>query len=277
MKSYNNELVVNRNEEFTMSKQLLNKDGSPYILPLLDNTAYFLITVSNSRYEQQYRYVYRKWLDFSSMPRFKITTAINIADITYNASGEPGGTFDNITTRNERHISIPGLPSIEELCIGYSGTYPSMIFYDIDAVYYEDNEGIRTYKYATVVGNQETGTLVWHDYNAPIITTTFTTDVTSKWVEQNYFYSIQLVSGQSTVDYLQTLCSLNNISYVQYSDYDGTYEEYIKELYDKLVAAGVTFDKNFDYNMLIAIPFATCKPILEPTKIKVVSNLEGGL
>lgn len=266
MKSFNNEIVIERNETFTMNKVLFNKDGSPYILPDISDL-YYLITISNSRYAQSNRYLYRKWLNLDNALKFKYTTPVNIANLTLNTSGHTGGNFTNITTR----VIIPGDDT--NYYIGTDGT----TFYDIDCVYYQIVDGEKVYKYATV-DNGNVGSITWNNYYAPIISTTFSSELTSQFIEQVYYYSIQLVSGTKMVEYLQSLCIMYNITYGPYPN--GTDEEnelYIKNLYNELLEAGVKFPENFDYNMIVAVPFATCKPILNPTKMTVTSNLNGGL
>ena len=79
MKVFNHELTVRRNETFTIDKIIENRDGSPYIISSHLRNPYFLITVSDSMYEQENGYQFRAWLPVRT-PVFKSTVPINLAD-----------------------------------------------------------------------------------------------------------------------------------------------------------------------------------------------------
>lgn len=170
MKVFNNELVIHRNETFTIDKYLVNKDGSPYLISNQIPNPYFLLTVTSSKYEQTDRYTLNKWLSLANTPRFKSTVFENIAD---HQTELWDGTWANAV-----------LPA------GYEGN--SSVYANEAAFYLQDDAGNRTYKYWVYSGVDYAG--AWTDYNLRL-TTSFLQDITRNWIEQTYYYGILLVGG----------------------------------------------------------------------------------
>lgn len=254
MVSRNNDIKISRNETFDIDKIIKYQDGSPYIVSNKLNNPYILVSVASTIYAQKDRKVYNKWLSLKDTPMFTNTTPINLKSLMTEANGNISryNSFNDITMLQ----TIDGLPDI--LAYGYVGNY---IFYYTprDAVFYiEDEEGIRTYKY------WDNG---WKDYEFRIVTS-FGIDMTSEWTGQNYVYSIDLVSGISTREYLVSLAENNNI----YVDITTTNEE----LYNQLINEGVNFIETFNLEREIVV-FDICKPILKPKKLTVSSTILGGL
>lgn len=334
MKSLNNELIVHRNEAFTIDKTIQNKDGSPYIISSELNNPYFLITVSNTRYVVENRYIYSKWLNLENFPRFRNTNAVNLK-IFKNGSSSKYNSFDDITSLTNNNLILPEsiilagsvikkgtiLNGLEyddgQLAVDISINSNSYIadgssiisgstlkqgsvinFIDIDTdtiladdleittqllkdivafgevngkfyiseigddVFYAEENGVIKYKY----WKENVG---WTEYICRIITS-YTQEITKQWIDQNYVYSITLVSASTTMrQYLENLCTLYNI------DFNETTTN--KQMYDELEEAGYAFDEYFDYNRPIGGPYTTFTPILVPTKMTVSSNTEGKL
>ena len=99
MKILNNEIVVHRNETFSIDKIVQNKDGSPYIISNKLSNPYFLISISTTRYAQNNRYIKNYWLDLSKYPRFTSTNAVNLLDIKQSANSAVPihSSFEEIT------------------------------------------------------------------------------------------------------------------------------------------------------------------------------------
>lgn len=109
---------------------------------------------------------------------------------------------------------------------------------------------------------------IWHDYDFRIVHT-FLHSITKNWVGQNYVYSIRLVSGSDMDTYLRGLyksifgkdAPLNKNKYELYEDIKNTNENHVN---------GLVIDR----------PIATIdvvRDILLPTKLTVMSDLNGGL
>lgn len=194
MKTYNNEIVVRRNETFSIDKYIVNRDGSPYIVSSRIENPYFLLTVTSSKYEQTDRYVLNKWLNISTTPRFYTTNAVKLEYST-----------------EEYDVLHPGedgvLPSWEDnyLPSGYEGD--RLLPYANAAVFYiEDAAGNRSYCYF-VYTDEDDGEDYgegdvrknydgkWVPYSCRLVTS-FQKGITSNWIEQNYTYGILLVGGE---------------------------------------------------------------------------------
>lgn len=173
---HKNEIEVYAGENWTMSKLIENRDGSPYIISSELLNPYWLVTISSSLYNQKNRYILNKWLSLNDFPRFKNTTPVELKSI------DPTYTFEN--------ADIPS---------GYEGDETSG--YANEAIFYEkDQNSVIRYKYFEYDNNEEGNySGEWVDYKCPIITS-FTSDITSEWREGNYVYSIQLVGGVAGED-----------------------------------------------------------------------------
>lgn len=175
MKVHRNEIIVYRNETFTMNKDIQNRDGSPYIISSRLTNPYFLITVSNSRYGQNNRYVHNKWLNLKDTPRFEITRPVNLSEIGYD--------------------------EFEDLPAGYEGD--ETLGYANKAVF-TDGTNYKYWKYNTATPDLYDGE--WVDYKCTIHTS-YSSQITSQWSEQTYQYGILLVSGESTIDNLNAIAT----------------------------------------------------------------------
>lgn len=249
MQSYKNELIVTKGETFTIDKLLQNKDGSPYIVSSRLSNPYWLISVSNTLYSQENRYIKNYWLPVN-VPRFNSTIAINIKDIkSSNLLDAPSlyNSFNDVT-------SFP--------MVGwYNGAY---VTFDngLDSVFYEeDDNGNRVYKYWLDDRN------TWAEYSCRINKTFLQSD-TKEWISQNYQYSIQLVSGTLMREHLINLASEYNI--IVYPDMDN------EVIYDLIVNKEVKFPVNFDVNQALG-SIDTSYPILGATKLKVLDNTGGNI
>lgn len=184
MKTFNNELVIHRGETFSMDKVVQNKDGSPYIVSNKLKNPYVLVSVSTTRYDQNKRYLLNQWLPLSDKVRFSITEPIDLLSFKTEANGTVSKytSFDDV--KRER-------VSENENCIvsGYIGD--QFVYYDYDdcVLYLQDERGVRDYKY----WNLEQERLLKYEFR---ITCPFTQEMTSKWIEQSYVYSITLMSGE---------------------------------------------------------------------------------
>lgn len=241
MQVHNNEITVMRGETFTISKVIKNRDESPYIISSKLTNPYWLIIVSSSRYSQKNRYVFNKWLNLSHVPRFEITKPINITEVGDYSS------FDN--------MPLPG---------GFEGN-PTMGYANKAVFYEQKSDGTKQYKY-WVYNNTDENDYdgQWKDYTCTL-STLFQSKITSKWSEQQYLYSIFLVSGNSLHEYLMTVCQRLNID---------TLDD-VWHMYDQIKAIDDVYLENItDLNKPL-ITIDTSYTILEPTRLTVKSNAKG--
>lgn len=245
MRTYNNELSIHRGESFTMTKILQNKDGSPYIVSNQLKNPYFLLTISSSKYQQANRYVKNYWLDLKDFPKFLSTTAKNIRD--FDTTFEAPLTVTT-TTVNGKEVTY-----LFQQRVGDKDVYVQ----PDDYVYYDTVNGKKVYKY------WNDG---WKDYECKIAKT-FLHEDTNELAGQSYVYSIKLVCGQSMSDYLDSICKECKEQFAELTN---------KGKYEKLIAHGHTFPDGFNIDRALAT-IDISVPILAPTKLSVLSSIEGGI
>lgn len=253
MRVFNNELEVHRGETFTLDRIIQNKDGSPYVVSSELNNPYILISVSTTRYEQADRYLINYWLDLSNILKFKSTQVFDLKSLKVSADSTVSkyNSFNDIT---ERTTDDEGLSYIAS---GYLDGKLVYMDYD-DCVFSLYENGKTYYKYWDL----ENG---WNDYIFRIIKQFPSVD-TKDWVEQSYVYSITLVSGISTKEYLNELCVNNGYKPLNT----------IVETYEFLKSMGINFYDSFNITRPLA-KIDNYKPILAPTKMSVLSVIEGGI
>jgi len=86
MKVFNNEITIHRGETFSMDKVVQNKDGSPYIVSNKLSNPSILISVSTTRYDQTDRYVLNKWLRLTNK-LFNSTEPFDLMSLMTEANG----------------------------------------------------------------------------------------------------------------------------------------------------------------------------------------------
>ena len=181
MKTFNNEIIVRRNETFTIDKFVETRGGAPYVISNRMKNPFFLITVTNSLYNQKDRYVCNAWIPVE-LPKFDSTIPVNLADIKNEDGSQKFKDF------SESSSWVNGY---------YKGQL--VTFEPDDAVFYMENDnGERTYKYFE--GERLSAT--WKDYSCRIIYK-FTHGITKNWIEGSYFYNIDLVDGDLDPDAIQ--------------------------------------------------------------------------
>ena len=168
MQVFKNELKVYRGENFTIDKILQNRDGTPYVISSALANPYFLISVSNTQYSQQNRYVKNYWLSLESFPRFEYTNIFDIRDIK---TAETGG--------------VSMYSAFDKVKDGILKGYLNNVLVEVDLKGYAVCTDGTGYKY------WDNG---WHEYECRLIKM-FSSDDTQEWVSQTYLYSIQLVTG----------------------------------------------------------------------------------
>lgn len=233
MQVHNNEITVHRGETFTVSKIIRNRDHSPYIVSSKLANPHWLLTVTSSRYNQANRYVLNKWLNLEDVPRFEFTKPKSIEDgLTFETAPLPAG-YEGDETSGYANVAV-----------------------------FTDGNKYKYWVYNNADKNDYSGH--WEDYECKF-TTLFGNDVTSEWSEQTYLYSIFLVSGNSTYEYLKTTCEMLGITITE--DVVSMYNE-ISKIMPSLVS-GIENPER---------PIIKCDvvyPILANTKINVKTTTKG--
>lgn len=260
MKTLNNEIFVQRGETFSIDRTIENKDTTPFIISSEIANPYFLLTVSSTRYEQEKRYVYRKWISLKDFVRFKQTKIVNLKDLKsepgeYKQSNYTGFNDSKFNSLQSFTDPVTGVVYDNLVAFGYVNNEP--VLYEVGDAVFTDGT---SYKYwdPDKTGNG------WTDYTCRFAVM-FSNQITKTWVEQNYMYSIELVSGESTLQYLRTLCEQNDIYYEDVLD--------VNDLVELLTEQGVEITINTK-KPIVEVTFNI--PLLKPTKLTVSSNINGG-
>ena len=162
-------IKIYKGEQFTIDKVLVNKDGTPYIIPKLDNP-YFLLSISDREYSMTGRVIRNYWLPITKTFVHNIpiesTKIVNFGDIT----GFPCDV--RFTDEPEAMYTLEADDFVYKVDDRY-------VYWDVD-----DN--------------------CWKNYECNVACTFLSTD-TSKLDVKSYIYTIQLVAGISNREYLKSL------------------------------------------------------------------------
>ena len=246
MQLYKQELKIYRGEDFSIDKVLKNADGSPFVVSKKLQNPHLLISITDTLYSQKDRYVKNYWLSLINVPSFESTKIFNLKELKV-AQGSEYPAYNNFSEAtlplqgwyNNEFIEISAVDGKEE-------TY----------VFYNEGEGYKRY-----VNNQ------WVDYQFRFVKR-FSQDDTKELEAKTYLYSIQLVTGKSTREYLTDIADNEDIEYSTDVNGDVTSNE---ELYDRILA------KNINVRIDVTAPIVpfTAIPILKPTKMSVVEYAQG--
>lgn len=218
MTTQRNEIIVTRGETFSIDKLIVNKDGSPYIIGKMNNP-YFLITIAQSVYNQEGRYLRNYWLQIPEKLIFYSTYPVRLNSLTYSSL--------------QQTVSLDGLPKD----VGYSNY----------AVYYiVDTDGKN--KYYTY--DDDTNSFEPYELR---LNYTFGTDDTKEWIGQDYVYSIDLVCGDLMSDYIADLYEKTTNS--KRLDSKELMYEKLKEINPSLVE-GIVYDREL-HVITLDIPIVT--------------------
>lgn len=259
MKNNNNDLIIHRNETFTMDRVIQNQDGSPYLISSKLNNPHLLITVSSNKYRQNNRYLKKFYLPIPCTSTFFITNPIFLSELSLSENGQGFTDFPSNLKLEKIGAKFVFMDAY------YQGQLVS--FEPNDAVFAKRQED-NTVEYKMWLPDSLTAESSgsWIDYEFRFVKT-FDSDFTSQLVEQTYYYCIELVAGRVLLDYLKALCESNFIT-VEESDNVDT-------LYEKLVNKGINMNGIDPKDDVLFYDYVT--PILEPHTISVLSNLKGGM
>ena len=225
-----NDMIVQRGETFTIDRSIVNNDGSPFVVSSAYNNPYLLLTVSSTKYNQQNRYTVNWWLNLNEMY-------------------DENGNLIKLPRFNSTRIKT--IPNVQDT-VNFDDPPLEYLYYDKSEnryVYFEDD--IYTFK----------------EYDFRFIHH-FIHNITKDWIEQNYVYSIRLVSGEDTLTYLRYL-------YKSLFDKDADLKLTAEQLYNLINDEKEGILDDLIYTRPI-MKFDVVQDIVTG-KITVMSDLNGGL
>lgn len=250
---HNNEIEITRGEEFSMIKRLVNKDGSPYIVAKGYNNPYWEVVVSATKYFQEDGYLLEVWSDATKYKQFKVTQCINIDELL--PGDFPGWDICPLPAdyRNENN------PDYDDVAV--------FKHYDTETDTWSYRYYNKRTKSVDANGNITwVADVGWKPYEL-VISFQFTTEMTSQWAEQNFFYAINIVTGTTVNQVLRERC-LNLVPTTEEQKKDNRY------MYNKLYEKNPELVKDIDINEIM-FQVDIVVPILPATKLSVVSNMKG--
>lgn len=160
-----NSVYITRGEAFTYDIEIVNADGSPFVISReLVNPAW-RFTIASERYSEAQRIIFDAKMAIS-VPTFYCTEAIKIDEFIND-------------------FSIHSLPEdIQQDAFDNCKNAEGKVQVGWYAVYYTDVAGVKTYKYWTDDNK-------WQDYNC-YFTIYIDTDATINMTEQSYLYQLLL-------------------------------------------------------------------------------------
>lgn len=209
MKIYSDSIQVMRGESWTYDAQLVNNDGSPYIISNQLQNPYFCVTVATGKYTEDGRYVHHFWSKFEN-PAYEQAEATDTTEATSEASIMLLADDSDETTTLTEVRYMNDTPSIST-----SGTvFVNGAYY---IVYNYDSEDIFSKYELTVLElvSGDTSYLKYHLSNGDTITAWTSDDGWSnKYYRTLYFGEIELSSTTYTwiSNNSETLESMSAIS-----------------------------------------------------------------
>lgn len=205
--------------------------------------------IVSSEYQNPYLLLTVASTRYDEMPDgYKVNWWLNLDEMV----GEDGNIVKLPRFKSTRPIQISKFDTESEELIGYEPLE------DLFCVITDDGP---MYKYFDEAG-------VWHEYEFRIIHH-FLHSVTTEWIEQSYLYSIRLVAGLSMESYIKDL-------YKAVFDIDAPSHKTVEELYNEIKNKNVEYVKDLEVGRALAT-FDVVQDILVPTKLTVLSDLNGGL
>lgn len=77
METFKHAIKAYRGETFTIDKVIRNQDGTPFVISNELQNPHFLISVSNTKYSQENRFVRNYWLSLEDFPKFTMTRPLD--------------------------------------------------------------------------------------------------------------------------------------------------------------------------------------------------------
>lgn len=165
MRWYGKEITVARGETFSLTCEITNEEGVPYMISSALTNPTFLLTVSNTLYKSDSkRYVLKCWTPL----------VVNLDD-PENPVYVNGFVFDTFEIGETDLTSAPADVSIRKL---YKST--------TDNKYYIYDAG------------------EWKEYKT-VFVQNFPSEITREWYSKNFYYELRLVAGEYTDEFIAAI------------------------------------------------------------------------
>jgi hypothetical protein len=257
------EVYIQRGENWSLDFELTNEKGHPFMLLNKWQNPYLVITVSAALYEQKGDYRESYWLDLNShweelsnkrvelrdTKKFTVTEPLYVENFDFEYIHK---TYDYIVLQKDNDFDIRNY-------LFYTDPY-------LDGNY--------VYKYVNNYTNEDwdnPGEIKWSEYAFRIIKQFDT----KSWMEQGYLYDAKILTGESLIELIKNTLTVEGKSYVDGDWSDDETGSYISQIEDETLRAEA--QELFDEGIPIRNNYDTKALIIEPTKLYVSVNLQGGV
>lgn len=259
MKTLGNEIYIQRGETWSLDFAVKNDKGDPYMLFSEWNNPYLAITVTAARYEQKGDFRRTWWLDMNN--RWVEQEDGTFVMVPMKRFTETNALFTMTHTVEDAIINYPRITANGDTTKPYDVTH--FLFYT------EPNgDGVRIYKYCISYGEEE----VWEDYDFRIIKQFNTKD----WTEQNYLFDIKILAGESVDEHIYGILTQQEATDIPALPWeDEVTIVQIKRITDWKVRK--LMQEIFDSGQPLMPDYDTKSLVLQPTKLSVSTNIQGGI
>lgn len=255
MKKDNGQIQVQQGEDWNLDI-LISASSLEYIPFIVSNqrsNPFFVVTVASTKYEKNLRYVASWWNDLVDVYGNKLPTFYQTVPYFYKNDVE----------------SIASLPSIPPVINSPDGTESKetrlLYQYTLSDEEIDSKLGHKPYHYFYFEYDEDGSVAQRIDEYECRLRFNFSTEETSQWGGQNYFYQITLVSGELLADTLNSIA----VSKGMPSDWPNTTDlqyKYVKTHWPDELQDDIDIDSPLGR---IDNP----QVILQPTTIQVFNNL----
>lgn len=258
MRMIGNEVYIQRGETWALDFAVRNAKGDPFMIFSKWENPYIAITVAAALYEQEGDYRETYWLDLNNRYVEKADGTMVLEPIKKFIATEALylSTFDVDEAITNYGIANGGKMVRDDKSDFYVGNY--LFFVD------EKDDGNRVYKYFK--GYDENDEEVWVDYDFRVIKA-FNT---KGWMEQSYLYDIKLLAGETVEEHLADYLNITKANWT-----DAQMLELINGITDEDKKAEMM--EYYENGMPLMLSYDTKALILEPTRIYVSVNIQGGV
>lgn len=207
MRWYGRELTVARGEEFSLSCEITDDNGVPYMISSALPNPTFMLTVANTLYKSDdKRYVLNCWtpLVTKAPTATSVSTLVGATNVSIVYYLTADCTIDNVKYNKYTYYTYNG--ATWDVYVTYVNGYVFDTFEIGNISNLTDAPSTserKLYKYT----NGKYYIFVdssWLEYKT-IFVQTFSSSITRDWLNKNFYYELRLVAGELTDEFRQKL------------------------------------------------------------------------
>lgn len=264
MKMIGNEVYIQRGETWSLDFDVTNDKGHPLQLLKSWQNPYLVITISAALYEQSGDYRESYWLDLNQRWVEKSDGLVELE------------TTKKFITTEALYVNEF---TVEDILKKYGVNKGGKIVCDITSDFDVTNflfftdpnaDGEYVYKYITRYTGDGTDA-EWETYSFRVIKSFDTKSL----MEQGYFFDAKILTGESLEELIKNTLTVEGKKYKTDSWSDNDTQRYIDMITDEKIKIEAQY--LFDEGIPIRSNYDTKSIIIEPTRLYVSVNIQGGV